>query len=220
MAAEAVDVDYGRIRRWVIKREGKDYVQYAGLLDLLHQESKGDFAIATRLEQAPTEANGGLAVVSATVTMGERTASGLGDASEASVNRMMAPHLIRLAETRAKGRALRDLLNIGLVTVDELGPGAADEAPARSGSGAAPRRVAPPARATEDTIDINGTTYTRDEVLAVMAGRMKLLAEQGRPVPPVGEPGGPPPTTAPLPELVKYSADLRRQAEPRAVAGK
>ena len=66
---EAPEVDYSRIKRWVIKREGRDYVQYAGLVDLLHQETEGAFEILTRLEQAPTEGNGQTAIVSATVSL-------------------------------------------------------------------------------------------------------------------------------------------------------
>jgi len=151
--APAHAVDYDRVRRWVIQRDGKDYIQYAGLLDILHQESGGDFEIRTHLEQAPTEANGQLAIVSATVIVGGRQASGLGDASPGSVNRMMAPHLVRMAETRAKGRALRDLLNVPYVTTEELGP----EGPVKDEQRGGYEASAP----TPETIEVDGRTFTR-----------------------------------------------------------
>jgi hypothetical protein len=173
-------------RRWVIQREGKDHVLYAGLLDLLHLVSKGRFQIYTHLEQAPTEANGMLAIVEARVELlgtdetrpswgsSIRQATGIGDASPQSVNRMMAPHLVRLAETRAKGRALRDLLNIGLVTVEELGPSGPN---AGSGAKSAPTSNDP------NGIVIAGTRYTREEVWKAYQGRMTQMRDARLPIP-------------------------------------
>jgi hypothetical protein len=53
--------------------------------------------------------------------------SGLGDASPENVGRTIAPHLIRMAETRAKARALRDAVNVGATAMEELSDG--DDAP-------------------------------------------------------------------------------------------
>lgn len=124
-------------REFLIERQGKQFVLYAGLLDLAHE--KGLVSIQTeavRLEP-------GLAVFKATVTMdqnGAKTYEGHGDATEANVGRNIAPHFIRMAETRAKARALRDALNIGAASLEELGDD--DEpAPARPQS---PRRPPPP----------------------------------------------------------------------------
>ena len=44
----------------------------------------------------------------------------LGDASESNTNRMVSPHLIRMAETRAINRALREAFPIGLCSYEEL----------------------------------------------------------------------------------------------------
>ena len=50
-----------------------------------------------------------------------RTFSGIGDANPANTSRAIAVHSIRMAETRAKARALRDLLNVGgYCSVEEL----------------------------------------------------------------------------------------------------
>jgi hypothetical protein len=72
-----------------------------------------------------------VAVVKATVEMeaseGNRTFSGIGDASPENVGRNIVPHIIRMAETRAKARALRDAVNVGATALEELSDG--DDAP-------------------------------------------------------------------------------------------
>jgi len=49
--------------------------------------------------------------------------SGIGDANPANVNRMVAAHAPRMAETRAKARALGDALNLDANFADEFGDG-------------------------------------------------------------------------------------------------
>src|SRR5687768_172861 len=105
-------------REFVINRNGKDYVLYAGLLDEAHVQ--GLKAIRTQLVQAPTTQNGQVAICLAEVTTERGTFSGLGDASPDNVSRAMANALIRMAETRAKARALRDAINVSMVAAEEL----------------------------------------------------------------------------------------------------
>ena len=109
-------------REFVITRHGKDYVLYAGLLDEAH--TQGLKAIRTQLVQAPTAQNGQVAICVAEVTTERGTFTGLGDASPENVNRAMVNALIRLAETRAKARALRDAINVSMVALEELSEGA------------------------------------------------------------------------------------------------
>jgi hypothetical protein len=118
-------------KEFLVERQGRQFALYAGLLDLAHQE--GLRAVTTELVQAPTDANGQTAVCRATVVTEKGTFTGLGDACPASVSRQMLPHLLRLAETRAKARALRDAVNVGVAAVEELG----DSAPADPAVGAA-----------------------------------------------------------------------------------
>jgi hypothetical protein len=117
---------------FMITRQGKQYVLYQGLLDEAH--TRGLRGIDTELVQVPTAENGNVALVKAVVEMeaadgseGSRTFSGIGDASPENVGRNIVPHIIRMAETRAKARALRDAVNVGATALEELSDG--DEAP-------------------------------------------------------------------------------------------
>lgn len=105
-------------KEFVVNRQGKDFVLYAGLLDQAHRE--GLKRISTRVVQAPTDDNGQLAIVHAEVETEKGVFSGIGDASPQNVGRMIAPHLTRMAETRAKARALRDAINVGTTALEEL----------------------------------------------------------------------------------------------------
>ena len=106
----------------MIMRQGKQYVLYQGLLDEAH--ARGLKGIDTDLVQVPTPENNNVAVVKATVEMEDgRTFSGIGDASPDNVGRGIIPHIIRMAETRAKARALRDAVNVGATALEELSDG-------------------------------------------------------------------------------------------------
>ena len=62
----------------------------------------------------------------------EYTFTGIGDAAPNNVAPAMQTCLIRMAETRAKARALRDGVNVGTAALEELGDeGAHDGAPER-----------------------------------------------------------------------------------------
>ena len=98
--------------------EPREAVVYAELLSKAHEE--GLKSIQTQLLLTPSEENGRLAVVKATVEVERGHFEGLGDADPGSVEAFLAPHLIRVAETRAKARALRDAGNVGVVSFEEL----------------------------------------------------------------------------------------------------
>ena len=104
---------------YMIERQGKRFVLYAGLLEEAH--SRGLRSIETELLQVPTKENGEVAIVKAVIRTEEGKFGGIGDASPQNVNRAIAPHLIRMAETRAKARALRDAINVGVTAFEELG---------------------------------------------------------------------------------------------------
>lgn len=105
-------------KEFIVNRQGKDFVLYAGLLDQAHRE--GLKRITTRLLQAPGDDNGQLAIVHAEVETEKGVFAGIGDASPQNVGRMIAMHTVRMAETRAKARALRDAINVGVTALEEL----------------------------------------------------------------------------------------------------
>ena len=99
--------------------EEKEVATYAGVLARAHEE--GLTSITTELVQVPHPDNGMVAIVTAKVVTTKGTFTGIGDANPDNVGRKIVPHLIRMAETRAKVRALRDAVNIGMVSLEELG---------------------------------------------------------------------------------------------------
>lgn len=114
-------------KEFIVNRQGKDFVLYAGLLDQAHRE--GLKRISTKLLQAPDDTNSQVAICWAEVETEKGIFSGIGDAGPHNVGRMIAPHTIRMAETRAKARALRDAINVGVTAFEELGDVDDDTAP-------------------------------------------------------------------------------------------
>jgi hypothetical protein len=104
----------------IVNLQGKDFVLYAGLLAEAHE--RGLQSISTSLIQMPAEENGWTAVAQATVTMKDGSAfTEFGDASPKNVGAKIINSLPRMALTRAKGRALRDAVNVGVTMAEELG---------------------------------------------------------------------------------------------------
>jgi hypothetical protein len=111
---------YSEMREeYMIERGGRRFVLYAGLLEEAH--ARGLRSIETELLQVPGAENGEVAIARAVVRTEEGKFSGIGDASPGNVSRAIAPHIIRMAETRAKARALRDAINVGVAALEELG---------------------------------------------------------------------------------------------------
>lgn len=105
--------------KFIVNLQGKEFVTYEGLLDLAHQN--GLKSITTELIQIPSKENNNTCIVHAKVMTENGEFHGIGDANPSNVNSFISKHLIRMAETRAKARALRDLTNVGMIAVEELG---------------------------------------------------------------------------------------------------
>lgn len=112
----------GKIRldkRFITNIKGRDFVLYEGLLDGVTRVGLKKSHVT--VVQLPSEENHMTATCQAFVeTIDGRTFMEVGDASPASCRKDIAPHLIRMAATRSKARAYRDLLNIGITCSVEL----------------------------------------------------------------------------------------------------
>ena len=105
---------------FVKKIDDKDFVLYSGLLDVAHQ--KNLCFVDVELLQYPSDENKNTAICKATVkTVDGKIFSDIGDASPTSCAYKVSRHLIRMASTRAKARAFRDMDNIGMTALEELG---------------------------------------------------------------------------------------------------
>ena len=106
--------------RFITEIEGREFVKYAGLLDLAHQ--KGLLKIEVEALQFPSTDNGNMAICKATVlSKSGETYVDVGDANPNNTNSKVARHLLRMSATRAIGRALRSFTNIGNTMLEELG---------------------------------------------------------------------------------------------------
>jgi hypothetical protein len=154
----------------------KEVVTYQGLLSKAHEE--GLAKIETTLVQVPSDENGRTAIAKVVIETAKGRFEAIGDASPDSVNSFIIPHLIRMAETRAKARALRDAVNVGVISFEELD--GEDTLPNGSdlGSGAATTpargaRTSEPAPRTPERRE-NGTLMTdaqRRYMFRILAGR-------------------------------------------------
>jgi hypothetical protein len=112
-------------RKFIVPFRDKDFPLYAGVLDAATRA--GLNSLTTTVIQLPTAENGNLAVVSAKAVFEDgRVFEDIGDCSPASTTPQLASALLRLASTRAKGRCLRDAINVGQTMYEELPECAAD----------------------------------------------------------------------------------------------
>ena len=100
--------------------QGKEYVLFAGLLDLGHQ--KGILKLEVEAVQYPVKDNGYEAITKAVLVARDGSVyTDIGDANPKNCNSMIAQHVLRMASTRAKARVLRDFTNVGMTALEELG---------------------------------------------------------------------------------------------------
>lgn len=101
----------------IVTLQGKDFILYSGLLVLAHKI--GLESIDEEILECDWQ--NGRFVVRATVVTKSGKYVGHGDATTKNTNRMILPHALRMASTRAKARALRDAVGLGMTSFEELG---------------------------------------------------------------------------------------------------
>ena len=104
--------------RFIQNIKGKDFVLYAGVLDFAQQI--GLIRLEVELIRYPSADNNYEAICRATAEGKNGVFIDIGDACKNNTSEKIAKHLIRMASTRAKGRALRDMCNIGIACLEEL----------------------------------------------------------------------------------------------------
>ena len=114
-----------RKNNWIINRQGKEFITYAGLLFIAHQTG------LTSVESQPVyeDYENGRFCFSATVRgikiLNQKPVevyfTDQGDASLNNTGKMIQPHVRRMASTRAIVRALRLYTGVGLASFEELG---------------------------------------------------------------------------------------------------
>lgn len=115
-----------RKSRAIISLQGREYVTFRGLLYVAHESGLESIDVELVSWDAETRS----AICRATVKGARGTFSDIGDASPSNVNKMIANACLRMASTRAQGRALRSYLGVGITSLEELPGDAPKEPPA------------------------------------------------------------------------------------------
>jgi hypothetical protein len=99
----------------IVHLHGKPFVQYAGLLALAHE--RGMITLKAHFISVTAE----LALAEAEATFADgKTYGECADSTPQNVGTKVKAHFPRMALTRAKARCLRDALNIGICTLEEM----------------------------------------------------------------------------------------------------
>lgn len=111
MAKKLLSEDFKNNKLYFMNLQGRDYITFEGLMALAHDE--GIQGTKTEILKFPDKP-GDMTIIRAIVTdKNGKEWSGIGDADANNTNKNVAKHAVRMAETRAVGRALRMMLGTG-----------------------------------------------------------------------------------------------------------
>jgi len=101
----------------VVNIKGKDFVTYAGLLKMAHEKGLQNFEIVEQFVSPDMK----IAWVKVRAHFEDEVFfDGIGSSTPENTGEMTQFHPVEMAHTRAKGRALRDFLNMGTAMLEEL----------------------------------------------------------------------------------------------------
>jgi hypothetical protein len=160
--------------------------RFGELLDIAWSKH-GLKRVTTSIVQLPNESNRWTTIVHATVETERGEWSAIGDANPENASKMIAPHAVRMAESRAIARALRWATNTGEVADVEMGGSDDDEQPAPRTNGQPPaapasssRSPAPPLQpASQDPARTAEATEAR-AIARDLHRRMRAINPQTR----------------------------------------
>lgn len=153
-----------RKSRAIISLQGREYVTFRGLLYVAHESGLESIDVELVSWDAETRS----AICRATVKGARGTFSDIGDASPSNVNKMIANACLRMASTRAQGRALRSYLGVGITSLEEL-PGDAPKEPPAPATKASTKKT--PTKKTE------AFDFAAAAAWAVKVGAFKTIQE-------------------------------------------
>jgi len=100
----------------IINIKGKEFMTYNGLLRLAHEKGKFNIVITESWVSDDMK----MAWCKVRLTTEECIFDGFGSSTPENTGDLTQSHPVEMAHTRAKGRALRDYLNIGHTMAEEL----------------------------------------------------------------------------------------------------
>lgn len=98
---------------------GKDHMLYKGLLALAHKKDP-EFSMEIIESFVNEEMSKAWCIVRLTTKLGKQVFDGFGSSTPENTGKMTESHPVEMCHTRAKGRALRDFVNIGVAMAEEL----------------------------------------------------------------------------------------------------
>lgn len=115
---EAIEAGVVIEPEFYVNLKGRSYPLWAGILNAATKA--GLKSLCTRIAQIPHADNGNIAVVVARAEFEDGSVfEDVGDCGPGSTSPNLLAASLRIASTRAKGRALRDAMNIGEATFEE-----------------------------------------------------------------------------------------------------
>ena len=102
---------------YIVNISGKDFMTYEGLLNKVHEKKKM-FSMEIKNSWVSEDMKRAWCIVR--LTVGKQTFDGFGSSTPDNTGQMTQSHPVEMSHTRAKGRALRDYLNIGQAMAEEL----------------------------------------------------------------------------------------------------